>query len=153
MVSIEAVVGAWQDYLRNVDRWEDLVEGVTPESSGCGMIYALGNPLNRPNEDYAIADMRELKITEPHYHRGHEIYIVLEGSGKVVLGAEERGVEKGSVVVIPVNTAHYTIPGPDLVLAAINTPPFSPDDYLVVTETNPAVRFDAEQFKRLTPTD
>ncbi|HSW37842.1 MAG TPA: cupin domain-containing protein [Candidatus Saccharimonadales bacterium] len=151
MDNTAAITSAWTAYLKTISNWQDLVKGVEPKEGGCGLIYELPNPIDRPTESFAIADMRELKVAEPHYHpKGViEIYFVLQGSGLVVVGGKGQKVAKGSTVVIPPNTAHFTIPSNDLVLAAINTPPFRPEDYIVVTETNPDVKFDKEQFERL----
>jgi hypothetical protein len=65
MADMQEVVGAWQSYLNTVENWEALVKGVEPKVGGCGLVYELPNPIERPNESFAIADMRELDISEP----------------------------------------------------------------------------------------
>ncbi len=149
---MEGVVAAWKPYLDSVQDWRQLVEGVEPKPTGCGPVYELPNPIDRPNETFAIADMRELKVSEPHYHANGvtEIYIVLQGSGQIVVGRNLQPIEKGTVIVTPPDTTHFTLPKKDLVLAVINTPPFNADNYVVVDETNPDVCFDKEQFESLT---
>lgn len=148
---MEEVVAAWKPYLDAVEDWHQVVEGVEPKPTGCGPVYELPNPVNRPNESFAIADMRELEVTEPHYHANGEteIYVVLQGLGTIVVGMKEQRIEKGSVIVTPPDTTHFTIPDSDLVLAVINTPPFKPENYVVVSETDHKVGFDQEQFARL----
>lgn len=145
------VVNAWVPYLNSVPDWQQLVEGIEPKPTGCGPVYELPNPIDRPNESFAIADMRGLTTTEPHYHPNGEteIYIVLQGLGLIVVGLEERRMEKGSVIITPPDTTHFTIPKKDLVLAVINTPPFRPENYVVITETDRSLGFDQEQFARL----
>ncbi len=122
---MEVVVAAWQPYLDSIDDWQQVVEGIEPKPTGCGPVYELPNPVDRPNESFAIADMRELKVYEPHYHANGEteIYVVLQGLGTIVVGMKEQRIEKGSVIVTPPDTTHFTIPESDLVLAVINTPP------------------------------
>ncbi len=116
------------------------------------MIYELGNPTNRQNEDYAIADMRHLRVAEPHYHPVGEIeiYYVLQGSGLLILGGKEQRLSKDSLVVIPPLTAHFTLADKELVLAAVNSPAFKPEGYIVLNESNKEVGFDKRQFERLT---
>lgn len=122
---INKIIVTWKDYLKDVEQWQDLVIGVTPNRSGCGDIYEIKNPIERPDESFAIADMRGLSFAEPHYHVETEIYFVLQGKGLVVVGGEELRVQTDSVIVIPPNVAHFTIPDDDLVLAVVNTPPFA----------------------------
>ncbi|MBI4163002.1 MAG: AraC family ligand binding domain-containing protein [Candidatus Aenigmarchaeota archaeon] len=152
MINIQTILDAWKPYLDAVQDWSKLVEDVTPKQTGCGPVYELPNPINRPNESFAIADMRNLRVSEPHYHTNKEIevYYVLQGSGLVVVGYEEYKVQRHSVIIILPDTAHFTIPTKHLVLAVINAPPFKPENYVVITEGLPDVSFDYEQFVRLT---
>lgn len=152
MSSIEEVTRVWADYAETIDNWEDLVEGVEPKPTECGPVYELSNPLDRTGESFAIADMRGVEVAEPHYHTNGEteIYIVLTGLGLTVRGGEEIEIEKGSVVVTPPNTTHFTIPREDLVMVVINTPPFNPANNVPIDETNPDVGFDRAQYDRLT---
>jgi mannose-6-phosphate isomerase-like protein (cupin superfamily) len=49
-----------------------------------------------------------------HRHRYREVFVVLEGEATFTLGAEERVVSAGEVVVAPAGVAHrfvYTGPG------------------------------------------
>jgi mannose-6-phosphate isomerase-like protein (cupin superfamily) len=148
---MQAVAQFWKAYLDDHQDWQKLIKGITPVASGCGPVYELPNPVERPGEDFAIVDMRELKITEPHYHINNttEIYIVIEGSGIVIVGHTEHRVQKGSVIITPPDKVHYTVSDQELVIAAINTPPFDPKNYIVVTETRPDVGFEQQQFARL----
>ncbi len=41
-----------------------------------------------------------------HHHRQEEVYLVLEGSGLVWVGAEELAVEAGSAVFVPGDALH-----------------------------------------------
>ncbi len=148
---MDEVVAAWKPYLDAISDWREVIEGIEPKPTGCGPVYELPNPIDRPNESFAIADMSELKVSEPHYHANGEteIYVVLQGLGTIVVGMKEERIEKGSVIVTPPDTTHFTIPDGDLVLAVINTPPFEPENYVVVNDTDHAVGFDQEQFVRL----
>lgn len=145
---IDEIVADWKAYTDGLSDWQELVAGVTPKDTDCGPVYEIPNPIDRPNESFAIADMRDLKITGPHYHVGSEveIYIVLTGTGRVNVGGQETDLGPGSVSVTPPETAHYTIPTENLVLAVVNTPPFNPANAVSLTETNTNVGFDAEQY-------
>lgn len=147
----DELVKVWQEYLRTAD-WQQLIKGITPKNTNCGPIYDIPNPINRPNESFAIADMRAIPFAAPHYHTGgeSEIYFCLQGSGTVVLGGKTRPFKPGDVEVTPPETAHYTIPDKDLVLAVVNTPPFDSHNVIDLTDSNPAVDFDKAQFDQLT---
>ncbi len=148
---MKSVVEAWKVYLDDHRDWQKLIKGIKPKPTGCGLVYELPNPIDRPHESFAIVYMRELDITEPHYHANGEteIYIVMAGTATVVVGYTERFVEKGSIIITPPDTVHYTVPDHEFVIAAINTPPFDPNNYIVVLKTKPEVGFDQKQFARL----
>ena len=144
------IISSWQDFLKN-NGWQELIIGIAPKNSGCGLIYELPNFLNRPNEDFAIADMRNIKFAEPHYHPTGEteIYFVLSGTALIYVGGKENKVKAGDVIIIEPNNAHFTIPDKDFVIAAVNTPPFRPENYICLTETNHSVGFDLEKFNQI----
>lgn len=149
---INQVVTAWQGYLETAPDWRTIVENIEPKATGCGPVYDVPNPIERPNESFAISDMTGVKVAEPHYHANGEteIYIVLNGLGKTYVRDEVHELKPGVVVVTPPETTHFTIPEADLVMAVINTPPFSPHNVVDLHESNPAVGFDATQYKTLT---
>lgn len=149
---IEELIAAWQQYIASMSDWQQVVEGIEPKQTYCGPVYEPVSPLARPNESFAIADMRNIKVAEPHYHTGGEIevYFVLSGTGLVVVGGEELRVQASDVIVTPPQTAHFTIPKENLVLVAINTPPFNPQNSIHIDESDPAVGFDKAQLERLT---
>ncbi|MCB9493132.1 MAG: cupin domain-containing protein [Epsilonproteobacteria bacterium] len=151
MLTIQTVAQAWQEYLKTIQNWQDLTTNITPLQDTCGIIYEIPNPINRPNESFAIVDMSTIALAPPHYHTGgeYEIYIVLQGNGTLVVGSQEHQIEKGSVVITPPETTHYTLPKNNLVLAVINTPPFNPRNMVYVNHTNPTVKFDKTQYYRL----
>lgn len=149
---IQDIVDTWQQYVSAIIDWEKIVAGINPKQTPCGPVYELpASPINR-TETFAIADMRSLKVAMPHYHANGEteIYIVIQGEGLTVVGGEEHKLRAGTVVVTPTNTAHYTIPGPDLVMAVINAPHFSQDNVVDVETSDPDVGFGKAQFERLT---
>ena len=151
MADIQEVVQTWKAYTDSIQDWHQLIVDIEPKVGGCGLVYELTNPIERPDESFAIADMSSLEVAEPHYHPDGvtEIYIVLEGLGLTVVGGKEQEVRPGDVVVTPPNTAHFTVPD-SLVLAVINTPPFQEGDYIPLTDTDERVLFDRAQFERLT---
>ncbi len=148
---LDEVISAWKKYLSSAKDWQTLVEGVSAKETGCGPVYELENPIDRPNESFAIVDMRNIKVTEPHYHANNEteIYFGITGTGRVVVGGQESEISPGSVTTTPPNTAHFTFPKENLVIAAVNTPPFNSANYIALTKSEPAMKFDQEQFERL----
>jgi len=67
----------------------------------------------------------------------------------VVIGGQVQEVSVRDVVIIPPEKAHFVIPDKQFVIAVVNTPPFRPENYKVITDTNESVGFDNEQFKQL----
>lgn len=148
---IEELVGAWQTYISTMGDWQGVIKDTIPKQTYCGPIYEPASPLERPNESFAISDMRQVKVAEPHYHTGEtEIYFVLSGTGLTVVGGEALQIEEGDVIVTPPETAHFTIPKENLVMIVINTPPFDPKNNVGIDATKPEVGYDHEQYKELT---
>ena len=148
-VQAQKTVKKWHNFLSSISDWQLLIKNMQPNECGCGLVYEIPNPIPAENESFAIADMRNLAFAEPHYHPETEIYFILQGSGLVVVGGQEIAVQKGSVVIIPSNVAHFTIPEKDLVMAVVNTPPFNAANYHPLTQENAMVKFDRKQFDRL----
>lgn len=141
MFEISEVVSVWADYVKTVEDWKSLVKDVEPKMGGCGLVYELDSPIGRPNESFAIADMRRLKLADPHYHanRETEIYFVLQGSGRIAVGSEIQHLSPGTTVVTPPETIHITLPADNLVLAVVNTPPFNINNYVSVDRNDEKV--------------
>lgn len=149
MVSQE-FIAFWQRHISSID-YHALIKNTVPRISGCGLIYELKHSFNDTNVSLAITDMRFVHYAEPHYHPIEtEIYIVLRGSGLIVVGNKEHIAQKDSVVVIPPDTAHFTIPETNLMLAVVNIPAFNPENYIPLLQNNSEVNFDLDQFMRLT---
>lgn len=148
---IGELITAWQQYADKLDNWRKLIEGTTPKQTYCGPVYEPESPLDRVDESFAIADMRKVKVTEPHYHTNGEteIYFIISGSGLTVVSNEELQVNAGDVIVTPPEAVHFTIPKGDLVMIVINTPPFNPANNIHVDEAQTDVGFDREQYERL----
>lgn len=140
------LIQKWQQYLQTIEDWKKLVNGTIPNECGCGLVYELPHIATCLKESFAIADMSNLLISEPHYHPELEIYFIIEGTGLVVVGNIEYSVQKNSVVVIAPNVAHYTVPKKNLVMAVINMPPFNAQNYVPLMDDNWQVQFSKKQF-------
>lgn len=151
---MDEIVQAWKKYVDDLDDWESVVKGVEPKQTACGPVYEPPSPLPERTETFAVSDMRQVKVATPHYHKNGEteIYFIIQGSGLTVVGGEEIQIKKGSVVVTPPNTAHFTIPEEDLVMVVINMPSFNAANIVEPDETDPAVKFDKVQYERLRKT-
>lgn len=153
---IQRVIEAWKPYIASIEDWEKLVEGTVPKATNCGPVYELPNPLTRPGESFAIADMRDRAFARPHYHTNGEveIYFVLQGRGHIVVGGNVIEVARGSVVATPPDVAHYAVcskeQGQGLVMAVLNTPPFNADNVVDLKSSDPEVQYDHRQFVDLT---
>ena len=145
---MQNILLAWQLFF-NVNHWQDLIHNKVSKNSGCGLVYELGNPLDRENEDCAIVDMRNILYSEPHYHPQTEIYYILQGHGILVMGRVENRIKIGDAFIIPPNIAHFIAHAHDLVIGVINTPPFNASTYTPLQESNHLVNFCYEQFNEL----
>ncbi len=152
MPEVEDLISVWKPLVESINDWQALTQGLVLKQTTCGPVYELPNPLQRSNESFAIADMRNLSFAEPHHHTNGEIeiYFILQGSGLAVVGGEEVRISKGSLIVIPPEISHFTVPESDLVIAVINTPPFDARNVVVDVKTNEEVGFYREQFDELT---
>ena len=150
MAEIQEVVDVWNRYLETLDDWQRMVEGIEPKVGGCGLVYEVPNPIERPNESFAIADMRQLELFEPHKHINSEIeiYFVVQGVGKIAVGNEIHDLAPGTSIVTPPDTVHITLPGKDLVLAVVNTPPFEIDNYVVVNSDEKTASSAIKQLRK-----
>lgn len=80
-----------------------------------------------------IANVHVVRVTrgERHLHRAYdEVYFVLAGEGRIVLGREEHPLRPGAVVVIPAGVAHELEASGDAPLEFVifGTPPMPIDD-------------------------
>lgn len=145
------VLEAWKQYVDNLEDWQSLISGTEPKQTACGPVYEPSSPLPARTETFAISDMRNVKVAYPHYHKNGEteIYFVIQGSGLTVVGGEEILIEKGSIIVTPPNTTHFTIPKNDLLMVVINSPSFNAANIAEPIETDQEVKFDKAQYERL----
>ncbi len=151
MYDIDSIVELWGKYADKLEDWQKEVGRKQPKITQCGPVYELESPFPKHFGSYAISDMREVDVAYPHYHKGREteIYFVIQGTGLTVVGGQEIELEKGSVVVTPPNTTHFTIPKDDLVMLVINTPKFNKDNIVEPVDSDPEVRFDKDQYDEL----
>ena len=149
MADINEVMEVWGDYIRMINDWESLVEGIEPKVGGCGLVYEVPNPIDRPNESFAIADMRQLELSEPHRHDNDEveIYFVIAGVGKIAVGDDIQDLTPGTAVPTPSGTVHITLPGEGLILAVVNTPPFNIDNYVPVSPADEVIAATIEKLQ------
>ncbi|OGL31046.1 hypothetical protein A3D14_02175 [Candidatus Saccharibacteria bacterium RIFCSPHIGHO2_02_FULL_47_12] len=150
---MDELIKAWQNYVDNLDDWQAVVKGVVPKQTQCGPVYEPPSPLPERTETFAVSDMRDVQVAYPHYHKNGEteIYFIIQGSGLTVVGGEEIPIQKGSTVVTPPDTTHFTIPEEDLVMVVINTPSFNAANIVEPHGTDPKVKFDKAQYERLKP--
>lgn len=143
------LITAWKDFFQR-NPWSELIGTKTGHASACGTIYELPNYLKRANESIAIADMRSLAFTQPHYHPEVEVYFMLQGNATVVVNGKIIYTRPGDSVVIPSQAAHFTIPDNECLIAVVSTPPFNPQHSVALSKADRSVGFDHEQFLSLT---
>ncbi|HUS25970.1 MAG TPA: hypothetical protein VMY99_01315 [Nevskiaceae bacterium] len=142
MADINEVMEVWGDYISTIDDWELMVKGIEPKVGGCGLVYEVPNPIDRPQESFAIADMRQLELSEPHSHANGEveIYFIIAGVGKIAVEGENiQDLSPGARIYTPSGKFHITLPGEGLVMAVVNTPPFNLDNYIPLSPDEESV--------------
>ena len=86
--------------------------------------------LHTGSQSLAEASLAPSQATQRHFHRlSEEIYLLLDGSGRMELDGEEREVEAGDAILIPPGTRHAITAGPDGArFLCCCVPPYSDDD-------------------------
>jgi mannose-6-phosphate isomerase-like protein (cupin superfamily) len=83
------------------------------------------------NQSLAEATVPVGGATTAHLHRSsEELYLVTAGRGRLVLGDEERVVEKGDCALIPPGTSHklFNLGEEPLRILCACAPPYSDED-------------------------
>lgn len=86
--------------------------------------------LHTPAQSLAEATLEPLQATDRHYHRAaEEIYLFLDGGGRMEVDGEERDVRPGDAVLIPPGAWHQLTAGGDGArFMCMCAPPYSHDD-------------------------
>ena len=86
--------------------------------------------LHTPVQSLAEATLAAGQSTERHYHRlSEEIYLIVEGGGRLELDGEERDVRAGDAILIPPGAWHTLIAGAEGTrLLCCCVPAYSHDD-------------------------
>jgi mannose-6-phosphate isomerase-like protein (cupin superfamily) len=99
---------------------------------GCLIKEVMGQKAGDPKIGYSISQAR-VKIgrgTLLHRLKSSEVYIILQGRGRLSIDAERREVSEGQVIYIPPNSKQKieNIGNSELVFLAIVSPPWKKDD-------------------------
>ncbi len=150
-MDLKEIIEVWEKYVATIKDWQALVGRKKPKITQCGPVYELKSPIPKWYGSLAISDMRELAVAYPHYHKNGEteVYFVIQGTGLTVVGGKEVKLKKGSVVVTPPNTTHFTFPKKDLVMLVVNLPRFKADNVVELEDSDPEVKFDKDQYEEL----
>ena len=115
-------------------RLEDREQFVTADRSLIRELVGIPSG-NSVQQSIAEATVPSGAETVEHYHRTtEEVYLVLDGAGRMRLGDEEADVRAGDTVVIPPGTRHKLWnDGPDpLVLLCCCAPPYRDEDTVLL---------------------
>jgi mannose-6-phosphate isomerase-like protein (cupin superfamily) len=118
----------------HVRSYADLGEFVTLDGSE---IREWAGSLAMParNQSLAEATIEPGAATTAHYHRlTEELYLVVEGLGRVVVDGEEREIAEGDCVLIAPGATHklFNIGGRPLRVICACAPPYSDADTVLV---------------------
>jgi quercetin dioxygenase-like cupin family protein len=68
--------------------------------------------LHTPVQSLAEATLAPAQATERHYHRlSEEIYLLVEGGGRLEVDGEEQDVQAGDAILIPPGAWHTLVAG------------------------------------------
>jgi quercetin dioxygenase-like cupin family protein len=86
--------------------------------------------LHTPAQSLAEATLASGQSTERHYHRlSEEIYLIVEGGGRLEVDGDERDVEAGDAILIPPGAWHQLVAGAEGTrLLCCCVPAYSHDD-------------------------
>ena len=86
--------------------------------------------LHTPSQSLAEATLAPGQSTQRHYHRlSEEIYLIVEGGGRLDVDGEARDVLTGDAILIPPGAWHTLVAGAEGArLLCCCVPPYSHDD-------------------------
>jgi mannose-6-phosphate isomerase-like protein (cupin superfamily) len=116
-----------------ISRRDELPAYVTRDGSEIREWVAPGTPGRR--QSLAEATVPAGSSTLAHFHRAsEEVYLVTSGSGRMLLGEEERPISVGDCVVIPPGRVHrlWADAAEPLVVVCSCVPPYSHEDTVLV---------------------
>ena len=107
-----------------VARYDTLEPFITKDGS------TIREYLHTPAQSLAEASLTPGQTTERHYHRlSEEIYLLVEGGGRLEVDGEVRDVRAGDAILIPPAAWHALVAGAEGArLLCCCVPPYSHDD-------------------------
>lgn len=122
---------------------------IKPVRNLCGNIYELGK-----SSHCSLAVAEIFGATVPHYHPiggddFAEKYEVISGKGVLVIGHTIFHIRAGDTVNIPPMYAHYTIPEGVMWVLVTNTPPWTAENTIALSEDNEGAGYSQEFERRL----
>ena len=111
------------------------ITDIYPIQDVCGELRIFSSAEDFTEANVVIAEMRGPTI--PHYHRvATEFYFVVSGQGRVIVASQVLEVKQKSLVVIPPNHTHLTIPKNRMEVLAFSVPAWQESDQIVLNAEN-----------------
>lgn len=150
---VERAVSIWEKFLSEADLKNLLDNAKEPESTDDGIIYEVETPPELVG-DFAIVDMRGVKVDTPHSHQDHdngdeetEIHFALEGSAKMSIGSEEViELQAGDTYIVNPRTSHFVMPELDYVVGVLSLPGYDPEKQIPIDTTDPPTDFNSDLY-------
>jgi len=76
---------------------------IPPKKSGLKKLIVCMNFL------YAGKVNSQYKMTRGHKHNADEVYLILKGKGKVIIGNKKINIKRGDLITVPANKYHRNI--------------------------------------------
>ncbi len=110
-------------YKRNLN---DIEGFITKDNS---YVKEIINPKISDVKNYSIALAIVKSETKLHYHKkAEEVYFILNGSGKMILGENVFRINKGDFIVIKPGTKHKVIADEELHILCFSIPSYKDED-------------------------
>ena len=143
-------VAAWQEFLAEADMQALLDTAVETEQTDDGDIYVVVPPAEKTGlvGDFAIVDMRKVKVDTPHLHTGGEVevHFPLQGTAEMSLRETVVGLARGDAQIIQPETPHFIIPDADYIVGVLSVPGYNPENQLPIDTANPPEGFNVDLY-------
>lgn len=113
----------------------------------CGELRVLSTIVDFELASLAVATIYNPSI--PHYHTSiTEFYFVWDGTGRIIVGREHYEIATGTMIIIPPNRVHYTIPRKVMKVLAFSVPAWFKEDQIIIeNEDEVAAHYSAHKEK------
>jgi glucose-6-phosphate isomerase len=105
VLKVKNAIVKGKNIYKNIKGHENEINEVLVDSSNTG----LENIIVCMNTLYPGKVNDEFKMTRGHSHDADEVYLVLKGSGHIIVDNKKTSIKRGDLITIPKNVWHRTV--------------------------------------------